>query len=124
MLIFIWYQSLGLYSYNDLPPVASIGKPRDVIILFWNTFWVHEWFKLGKGSLPYQKCANQNCLNTRNKSLLYDPNIIVDAILFHGVNIPLKELEEIKKFRENRHLVQKINRGIKPKIVLFLVVSK
>ena len=111
-----------LYSYNNLPPVAT--RDQDIIILFWNKFWVHEWFNIGKGSLPYQKCANQNCFNTRNRSLLYDPNIIVDAIVFHGVKIPLEEFEEIRKFRENRHLVRKKNRGIKPKIVLFLVVSK
>ena len=123
MLMFLWYQRFEFWTFDPVSPPTSTRSNRDMIILFWNKFWVHEWFNIGKGSLPYKKCLNQNCFNTRNRSLLHDPHIIVDAIIFHGVQIPLKDFEEIRKFRDNLHLVQMKNQGIKPKIVLFLVVS-
>ena len=124
MLIFLWHQRFEFGTCDSFSPMTSTRQNRDIIILFWNKFWVHEWFNIGNGSLPYKKCSNQNCFNTRNRSLLHDPNIIVDAIIFHGVEIPLTEFEEIRRFRDNCHFVQMKNQGIKPKIVLFLVVSK
>ena len=82
-----------------------------------------KWFSIGEGNKPFQSCGTHtNCFTTRNKSLLHDPNTIISSIVFHGVHIPMKDFKKIKEFKINQDLVKKQNRGISPKIVLFMMV--
>ena len=83
-----------------------------------------KWFSIGEGTEPFQSCVGhtKNCLTTRNKSLLHDPHYIIDSIVFHGVHIPMSDFKKIKEFKTNSELVKKQNRGISPKIVLFMMV--
>ena len=78
---------------------------------------------IGKGYEPFEHCYNKNCFTTRDRSLLYNPKYIVNAIVFHGVDIPINEFKEIHKFKMNQDLVMHKNSGIIPKIVLFMLVD-
>ena len=52
--------------------------------------------------------------------MLYDPQYTVNAIVFHGRDINIKEFKRLKIDMD--WLLEK-NNGIKPKIVLFLEVE-
>ena len=94
-------------------------------ILFWNKYWNDGWFKIGEGKTPFETCAKKSCLTTRNRTLLYDPEYVIDAVLFHGGDgsIIEGEFQEIKDFKNNRKLVEQKNKGIIPKIILYTMVN-
>ena len=92
------------------------------IILFWNTFWEDGWFHIGKGYQPFENCLYKNCYTTRNRTLLYDPNYIIDAIVLYGVACPVNDLKKMKRFTGSKKLVHQKNQGIRPKIILLMNV--
>ena len=120
----IWYN--GTAESEDKPPINAIILPSSInrtrIILFWNTYWVDGWFHIGKGYEPFQTCLHKNCYTTRKKSVLYDPNYIVDGIVFNGVKCPANDLKKMRQFKESEKLVYQRNQGIKPKIIFFMNV--
>ena len=95
--------------------------------MFWNKYWI-DGMRDGLGFQPFQTCLHKNCLSTRDKSLLNNPKYIIDAIVFYGggkgsvENQNQKDLTDIKQFKESDALVQQMNQGIKPKLVLSIVV--
>ena len=95
---------------------------RDRVILFWNTFYGDGWFNIGRKYEPFQTCPHKNCFTTRDRSLLTNPNFIVDAVVFFGVQCPHDDLRKIKQFKESEEIIQQKNTGMKPKIVLFMTV--
>ena len=95
---------------------------RDRVILFWNTFYGDGWFNIGRKYEPFQTCPHKNCFTTRDRSLLTNPNFIVDAVVFFGVQCPQDDLRKMKQFKESEEIIQQKNAGIKPKIVLFMTV--
>ena len=93
-----------------------------IIILFWNKPG-NDGIMDGLGFQPFQTCLHKNCLSTRDKSLLHNPKHIIDAIVFYGGKDQfIDDLNEMKQFKESKELVQQMNKGIKPKMVLFIVV--
>ena len=93
-----------------------------VIILFWNKPG-NDGIMDGPGFQPFQTCLHKNCLSTRDKSLLNNPKYIINAIVFYGGKDGfMDDLSEMKQFKESKELVQQMNQGIKPKIVLFIAV--
>lgn len=94
-------------------------------ILFWNNYWSDGWFKIGEGKIPFKSCFKKNCLTTRNRTLLYDPEYVIDAILFHGGDgsIIAQEFQEIKDYKNSSKLVEQKNKGIIPKIILYTMVN-
>ena len=52
-----------------------------ITILLWNKWW-NDGIIDGSGFQPFQTCLYKNCLSTRDKSLLYNPKYIIDAIVF------------------------------------------
>ena len=118
----------GKYKDNRLIDNDSIkqqqGKKlnRTIIILFWNKPG-NDGIMDGPGFQPFQTCLHKNCLSTRDKSLLHNPKHIIDAIVFYGGKDQfIDDLNEMKQFKESKELVQQMNQGIKPKIVLFIAV--
>ena len=111
-------------SPSILPPVPLKPTPNERnrrTILFWNSYWNSEYFDMGKGNKQFKDCPNQkNCYTTKNQTLLYDPNYIVDAVVFHGVSAPLDVLQSLKI---GKNQLIRLNKGIKPLIVLFMMVS-
>ena len=101
-----------------MPPIPLKISPTERkirTILFWNSIWILDYFEDFKG------CPNhKNCITTRNRSLLYDPNYIVDAVVFHGVNVPVNEFNSLKV---GKNQILRLNKGIKPLIVLYMLVS-
>ena len=54
---------------------------------------------------------------------MHNPKHIIDAIVFYGGKDQfIDDLNEMKQFKESKELVQQMNKGIKPKMVLFIVV--
>ena len=95
---------------------------RTIIILFWNKPG-NDGIMDGPGFQPFQTCLHKNCLSTRDKSLLNNPKYIIDAIVFYGGKDRfMEDLNKMKQFKESKKLVQQMNQGIKPKIVLFIAV--
>ena len=93
-----------------------------ITILFWNKNG-NDGIMDGQGFQPFQTCLHKNCLSTRDKSLLHNPKHIIDAIVFYGGKDQfIDDLNEMKQFKESKELVQQMNQGIKPKMVLFIVV--
>ena len=121
-LIF-WYNNHASESEDDNPPMnAKISINRTRIILFWNKYWGDGWFHIGKGYEPFQDCLQKNCYTTRKRSVLYDPNYIVDGIVFYAVDCPSNDLKKMRQFKESEKLVLQNNHGIKPKIIFFMNV--
>ena len=128
-------EDYGKYKDNannrcmDKHSKSQLGKTlnRTITILFWNKYWIDGMID-GLGFQPFQTCLHKNCLSTRDKSLLNNPKYIIDAIVFYGggkgsvEKQNQKDLTEIKQFKESDALVQQMNQGIKPKLVLFIVV--
>ena len=98
---------------------AKISINRTRIILFWNKYWGDGWFHIGKGYEPFQTCLHKNCYSTKNRSVLYDPNYIVDGIVFYRIQCPMDDLKKIRQFKESEKLVGQKNQGIKPKLIFF-----
>ena len=118
-LIF-WYNNHTSESEDDNPPMnAKISINRTRIILFWNKYWGDGWFHIGKGYEPFQTCLHKNCYSTKNRSVLYDPNYIVDGIVFYRIQCPMDDLKKIRQFKESEKLVEQKNQGIKPKLIFF-----
>ena len=107
------------------PKPKSAEQIQYKTILFWNKYWRDGWFKIGEGKIPFKSCTKKNCLTTRNRTLLYDPEYVIDAVLFHGGDgsIKKREFQEIKDFKNDRKLVEQNNKGIIPKIILYTMVN-
>ena len=90
-------------------------------ILFWNSYWHWKHFRMGVGNRGFQNCSSyKNCFTTTRRSKLRDPHIIINAIVFHGVGMNMKE---IKNLREVRAKLSEFNQGIDPLFILFLFES-
>ena len=90
-------------------------------ILFWNSYWEKGYFDMGVGNRGFNSCPNFcNCYTTRRRSKLTNKHEIVDAVVFHGVRLKISEIERLK---EKRHLLSKINKGVDPLFILFMLVS-
>ena len=135
LLIFVWNQKFQLQSSTyELPkpkcqPLVSntSGTPciHTKIIIFWNDFWnkyVYNAYGIDKGSEVFKHCHNKNCVITKDRSKLYNPEYIVSAIVFFGVGIQKNEFKEIQRFKKSKEWVVRKNGGITPKIVLFMRV--
>ena len=135
LLIFVWNQKFQLQSSSyELPkpkcqPLVSnaSGTPciHTKIIIFWNDFWnkyVYNAYGIDKGSDVFKHCHNKNCVITKDRSKLYNPEYIVSAIVFFGVGIQKNEFKEIQEFKKSKEWVVRKNGGITPKIVLFMQV--
>ena len=101
---------------------AKLSMNRTRIIIFWNKYWGDGWFHIGKGYEPFETCLQKNCYTTRKRSVLYDPNYIVDGIVFYAVECPANDLKEMRQFKESPKLVHEKNHGIRPKIIFFMNV--
>ena len=102
---------------NDTPSLNNQTK----IILFWKkslTDGIMDRF----GYQPFESCLHKNCYITRNISLLDDPNYGVHGIIFMGGQQNLEDLEKIKKFKQSDELIEQVNKGIQPRIILFMMV--
>ena len=102
---------------NDTPSLNNQTK----IILFWKkslTDGIMDRF----GYQPFESCLHKNCYITRNISLLDDPNYGVHGIIFMGGQKNLEDLEKIKNFKQSYELIEQINKGIQPRIILFMMV--
>ena len=123
------YKDNANNRWMDKHSKTQLGKTlnRTITILFWNKYWIDGMID-GLGFQPFQTCLHKNCLSTRDKSLLNNPKYIIDAIVFYGggkgsvEKQNQKDLTEIKQFKESDALVQQMNQGIKPKLVLLIVV--
>ena len=145
LLIFVWNQKFRLQSSSyELPvpksqPLVSntSGTPPLVsntsetpciptkIIIFWNEFWnkyVYNAYGIDKGPEVFKNCHKKNCVITKDRSKLYNPEYIVSAIVFFGVGIQKNEFKKIQKFKKSKDWVVRKNGGITPKIVLFMRV--
>ena len=90
-------------------------------ILFWNSYWDWKYFQMGVGNRGFKSCPEfKNCYTTTRKTKLTNPNEIIDAIVFHGVGLNISEIQYLKK---KRHLLSKVNKGIEPLYILFMLVS-
>ena len=89
-------------------------------ILFWNSYWHWKHFQMGVGNRGFQNCSFTNCYTTTRRSKLRDPHVIIHAIVFHGVDLNMKE---VKNLREMRDKIPKFNQGITPLFILFIFVS-
>ena len=117
-----WYNRTSDTQEN--PPInATINRTR--IILFWNTYLKDGYYgyHIGKGYEPFQTCLHKNCYSTKNRSVLYDPNYIVDGIVFYRIQCPMDDLKKIRQFKESEKLVEQKNQGIRPKLIFFDNVS-
>ena len=84
-----------------------------------NDHWKH--FRMGVGNRGFQNCSSyKNCFTTTRRSKLQDPHIVINAIVFHGVGMNMKE---IKNLREVRAKLSEFNQGIDPLFILFLLES-
>ena len=76
---------------------------------------------MGVGNRGFKTCPRfSNCYTTTRKSKLTDPHEIIDAIVFHGVGLNVTEIQMLK---DKRHSLSKVNQGITPLFVLFMLVS-
>ena len=76
---------------------------------------------MGVGNRGFKTCPRfSNCYTTTRKSKLTDPHEIIDAIVFHGVGLNMTEIQMLK---DKRHSLSKVNQGITPLFVLFMLVS-
>ena len=55
--------------------------------------------------------------------MLDDPNYIINAVVFRGEKIPINVLRKLKELKHNTELAKQNNRGVIPKIVLFMRVG-
>ena len=102
---------------NDTPSLNNQTK----IIIFWKKS-LTDGIMDGSGYLPFESCLQKNCYSTRNISLLDDPNYGVHGIIFLGGQKNLEDLEKIKNFKQSDELIEQINKGIQPRVILFMMV--
>ena len=106
-------------SVKKVKTVKTINKRKT--ILFWNSYWDWRYFQMGVGNRGFKSCPEfKNCYTTTRKTKLTNPNEIIDAIVFHGVGLNTSEIQYLKK---KRHLLSKVNKGIEPLYILFMLVS-
>ena len=103
---------------NDTP---CFNTNQTKIILFWKKS-LSDGIMDGSGYQPFESCFHKSCYITRNISLLDDPNYGVDGIIFIGAQRNLDDLEKIKTFKQSDELIQQYNKGIQPRIILFMMV--
>ena len=104
---------------KSLKTVKTIGERKT--ILFWNSYWDWRYFQMGVGNRGFKSCPEfKNCYTTTTKTKLTNPHEIIDAIVFHGVRLNISEIQYLKK---KRHLLSKVNKGIEPLYILFMLVS-
>ena len=83
--------------------------------------YVDSNFQMGVGNRGFKSCPEfKNCYTTTRKTKLTNPNEIIDAIVFHGVRLNISEIQYLK---EKRHLLSKVNKGIEPLYILYMLVS-
>ena len=61
-----------------------------------------------------------NPLLAYNRSLLYDPNIQIDAVIFHAPELKYNEAEELQKRRSS---LRNLNNGVDPFFIMYILVS-
>ena len=117
------YKDNSISRQMDKHSKSQLDKTlnRTITILFWNKYWI-DGIMDGLGFQPFQTCLHKNCLSTRDKSLLNNPKYKIDAIVFYGGKDSVDDLIEMKQFKESEDLVQQMNQGFKPKLVLFMPV--
>ena len=93
---------------------------RNITILLWNKPG-SDGIMDGLGCQPFQTCFTKNCISTRDKSLLINPKFIIDGIVFYS-DKNKNVFTEMKHLIESDDLIQQINQGVKPKLVLFMAV--
>ena len=104
---------------KSVKTVKTISERKT--ILFWNSYWDWRYFQMGVGNRGFKKCPEfKNCYTTTRKTKLTNPNEIIDAIVFHGVGLNTSEIQYLKK---KRQLLSKVNKGIEPLYILFMLVS-
>ena len=136
-ILLVWNQKIRLQpnSYElsapKSPPLFSnaSGNPCNTtkVIIFWNKFWnkyIYNAFGIDKGPEVFKHCNNKNCVITKDRSKLYNPEYIVSAIVFFGVGIKKieNEFKKIQNFKKSKEWVILKNGGITPKILLFMRV--
>ena len=118
-------RDINRHSNSQTKAIKTVLSHKElnltITILLWNKWW-NDGIIDGSGFQPFQTCLYKNCVSTRDKSLLYNPKYIIDAIIFYG-DKNKKVITELKKFKESDELVKQMNQGIKPKLVLFMAVS-
>ena len=114
---------------SGTPPLVSNTSETPCIptkiIIFWNEFWnkyVYNAYGIDKGPEVFKNCHKKNCVITKDRSKLYNPEYIVSAIVFFGVGIQKNEFKKIQKFKKSKEWVVRKNGGITPKIILFMRV--
>ena len=137
LLIIVWSRTFQIQPDNyKLPtpkcqPLVSnkSGNPciPTKIIIFWNEYWdnyVYKVYGIDKGPEVFEDCNNKNCLTTKDRSTLYNPEYTVSAIVFFGVGIKKieNEFKKIQNFKKSKEWVILKNGGITPKILLFMRV--
>ena len=108
--------------------ICTVGKKLNhtITILFWNK--LVDGMIDGLGFEPFQTCLHKSCISTRDKSFLNNSKHIIDAIVFYGgAKGSLQkqnqiDLTEMKQFKESNNIIEQMNQGIKPKIILFMPV--
>ena len=108
--------------------ICTVGKKLNhtITILFWNK--LVDGMIDGLGFEPFQTCLHKRCISTRDKSFLNNSKHIIDAIVFYGgakgsmQKQNILDLNEMKQFKESDDLIEQMNQGIKPKIILFMPV--
>ena len=93
---------------------------RNITILLWNKPG-SDGIIDGLGYQPFQTCFTKNCISTRDKSLLINPKFIIDGIVFYS-DKNKNVFTEMKHLIESDDLIQQMNQGVKPKLVLFMAV--
>jgi hypothetical protein len=111
-----------IFFIKDDADVAIIEDDNKTI-LFWNSLWgvTHFGLGLGNGGFVKLNCTFQNCFTTTNRSKLRDKNARVDAIIFHGIGMKMKEIEALKWQRKD--IQKNMNQGVDPLFILFMAVS-
>ena len=107
---------------------CTVGKKLNptITILFWNK--LVDGMIDGLGFEPFQTCLHKSCISIRDKSLLNNSKHTIDAIVFYGgAKGSLQkqnqiDLTEMKQFKESNNIIEQMNQGIKPKIILFMPV--
>ncbi len=112
----------SLAADSLLKKINKTSTTSKKTILFWNSYWHWKHFQMGTSNRGFEKlgCNFTNCYTTTINSKLRDPNVRVDAVLFHGVGLKIKDVKMLKKLRK---LIPKVNQGHMPIFVLFMLVS-
>ena len=134
-ILLVWNQKIRLQPNSYELPVPksqplfsnASGNPCNTtkVIIFWNKFWnkyVYNAYGIDKGPEVFKNCHKKNCVITKDRSKLYNPEYIISAIVFFGVGIQKNEFKKIQKFKKSKELVVRKNGGITPKIALFMRV--